>query len=159
MNMLQVTPATLGVRPTQAHQEPVTSTTDKVMKGGHDKYGRAAEAARVVCGLVEARPSIAAAAREYRVSPYLVRTAMRRIRRSTVKPVNIKPAPALPLMFSTVWACTSPIERDRFVAANLGELWDRIDHATAPKVGFLPSKTESSPSTAPLKIRKPTKRK
>jgi hypothetical protein len=129
--LMRVSPTTSDVRPIRPRQDPAIITTDRYLKGAwHSKHARAGAAAREVCGITggDVRPTIAAAARTYRVSEYLVRQAVNRIRRSKV--AVIKPVAAVPSI-DAVWMNTPPTDRDRFVEKNMVELWTLFDRVTA----------------------------
>lgn len=117
----------MGVHPAQ--QEPVAITTNKFLKGqGHSKHTRAYQAAHSVLGDTDARPTIAAAARTYKTSEYLVKVALcelRKRRQPIIKPIN-----ASTIMMPSISELSSMPEadRDQYFAG----IWNLLDHYTAP---------------------------
>ena len=110
-----------AVRPRNTPTIPAFSTTtNAVLKGGSNtKYDRARAAAQAVAGELF-KPTVAAAAREFKTTEYLVRLALLRVRIPT------------PAQAAVVWWDTLPNDaRDSIIRARLNDVWSRFDRITA----------------------------
>jgi hypothetical protein len=134
--MLTRVTTTPDVRPIRLHQEPSGITTDRFLKGqGHSRHTRADKAALEVIGVAGTRPTAAAAAREFCTSPYLVRKAVARIRRSKMAGVKAAAAPSIDAMLQSTLSAVSTMsaaDRDQLVKKHQGALYSLFDRITAP---------------------------
>jgi hypothetical protein len=119
------------VRPGRFRREPVSTTTNKFLKGqGHNKYTRAHQAALAVLNDdADVKPTIAAAARTYMTTAYLVKVAVQRLRRS--KPTNV--GSQTPTQSAIAWWDTiSDDAKDDLLLARQSDVWARINMITDP---------------------------
>ena len=107
----------------------VPITTNAVLKGGHDKYDGAIAAAEAVTGARSFKPSIAAAAREFRTSSYLTKQAMFRIRIPTQEELAVD-----------WWDSLSESARNAIFHARQNDVVSRLDAITAPDVNPAPQR-------------------
>jgi hypothetical protein len=128
--MLFKVPTESIVHPDRPRREPVTITSNQVLKGKwHGKHARAREAARWIRDVIAVRPTTAAAARTFNTSSYLVERELHKIRRPTAKLINV--STTVPSI-NELWSSMTAADRVQLVIEHGTEILDLLDHVTAP---------------------------